>query len=169
MRASRTSSRWTIPPGPGSRSSRRPRGPGTLQSVAHLHRRAGFAAPWAVLKRDLPRRARSQHRTALEGRSQERRRHAGRRARIDPRRDGGRARAIGRPGADPGDLAVPDDLHAASAPRADDPVLAQPLRHLRRQGPEPGPDAAPERPCSARRRWAISAPWYPRSARIRPC
>ena len=58
----------------------------------------------------------------------------------------------------PGDLALPDDLHAAPAPRADDPVLAQPLRHLERQGPEHRADAAPERPAPRARPGRLPRP-----------
>ena len=101
-----------------------PERPWDAQSVAHLHRRAGFAAPWAVLKRDL---------------------HDGPSASIDRLLKGEPRGADGTPAAElestldamatelgpsadlvahPVHLAVPDDLHAPSASRADDPVLA---------------------------------------------
>ena len=64
--------------------------------------------------------------------------------RIDHRRDGRRARAVGRSRADSGDLALSHDLHASSAARADDAVLAQSFRDVKRQGPESRPHAAPE-------------------------
>ena len=118
--------------------------PGTWRRVAHLHRRAGFAAPWPVLQRDLREGPAASIDRLLKG---------------EPKAaTAARPPSSNRPSTpwppsshppadldpDSGDLAVPDDLHAPSAARADDPVLAQPLRHLERQGPEP------RRSCSAR-------------------
>ena len=169
MRASHRRARWTTPPGPGSRSSRRPTRPWDLASVAHLHRRAGFAAPWAVLERDLRDGPAASIERLLTGEAKSA--DGTPAAEFESTLDAMAAQlgALRRSGADPGHLAVPDDLHAASAPRADDPVLAQPLRHLDRQGPEPAPDAAAERPAPRRRPWATSAPCLRRSARTRPC
>ena len=52
----------------------------------------------------------------------------------------------GNGGGPPGLVAPPDGPHRPPAPRADDPVLAQPLRHQHPQGPPAGPDGAAERP-----------------------
>ena len=47
--------------------------PWDLEAVAHLHRRAGFAAPWAVLQRDLKDGPGHEHRPAARGRVRPRR------------------------------------------------------------------------------------------------
>ena len=110
---------------PSSRAGR----PWDLARVAHLHRRAGFAAPWAILQRDLKDGPAASVDRLLEGEA------TGPdgtpapefAALLDGRRPG---LAPSAPGPPAGDLALPDDLHRPPAPGADDPVLARPLRHV---------------------------------------
>ncbi len=85
--------------------------PWDLARVAHLHRRAGFAAPWAILQRDLKDgpdasvdRLLDGEPTSGDGQSA---------AEFDALLDEMAARlgSDASPDAAPGDLALPDDLH----------------------------------------------------------
>ena len=94
MRASHQSSRLDDPAWAWKPFEPTAARPWDCASVAHLHRRAGFAAPWTVLERDLRDGPAASIDRLLKGEAQERRRYAGRRAGIDPRCDDRPARAV---------------------------------------------------------------------------
>ena len=132
-----------------------------LASVAHLHRRAGFAAPWAVLQRDLQDGPAASIERLLEGEAR-----AG---------DGTPAAEF---------ESTLDAMAAQLGPSADLTRIQaiwlyrmiftpHPLRERmtlfwhnhfatsERQGPELRPDAAPERPAPLAGTGRLSAPWSP--------
>ena len=117
--------------------------PWDLRRVVHLHRRAGFAATWDELRRDLKDGPEASINRLLEGRS----RSCGvpdgfRRVRRPPGRPGaGRARAQSPQGL----VGLPHALRPGPADRAPDADVARPLRHQQPQGQRPGADAAAER------------------------
>ncbi len=146
-----------------------PARPWDLQAVAHLHRRAGFAAPWGTLQRDLK---------------------DGPAASIDRLLAGEPAAADGTPAAEfesfldamAGRLGATADLEGLQSIWLYRMVFTpHPLRERMTlfwhdhfatsmaKVNERRADAAAERPCSARRRSATSAPCCRRSARTRPC
>ena len=125
--------------------------PWDLRRVVHLHRRAGFAATWDELRRDLKDGPEASIDRLLEGKS----RSCGvpdglRRVRRPPGRPGaGRARAQSPQGL----VGLPHALRPGPADRAADADVARPLRHQQPQGQRPGADAAAERdPALARPR-----------------
>jgi len=136
--------------------------PGTFGGVVHLHRRAGFAATWNEIQRDLKRRPRSVNQPA-PGREVPIPRHPRgfRRVRRPPGRAGaGRARAQ-----PPQGWWVYRMLFGAGpADRAPDALVARPLRHQQPQGQRPDPDAAAERDPAL----ALPRPVRPVAARDAP-
>ena len=137
-----------------------PTDPWGLKWAGHLYRRAAFGGSWPELKAAVKAGPDATIERLFAGGPGQ--------AEFDQLMD---AVAPGRPipasraspNADPfgvdleGLVAAPDDPHPAPAPGADDPVLAQPLRHQHRQGPAAGPDARPEPAAPRSTPWASSA------------
>ena len=121
-----------------------PEAPWDLRRVVHLHRRAGFAASWDEIQRDLEDGPEASIDRLLKARPATGCARA-RGVRADRRRPGrGRGR-LQRPGTAQGVVVLPDALLPRPARRAADPDVAQPLRHQQPQGRRPVGHAAPER------------------------
>ena len=141
--------------------------PWDLGRVVHLHRRAGFAATWDEIRRDLADGPEPSIGRLLAGTSappgrpgtlREARRHLGRR----------RHR---RPGTAQGVVGLPHALRARPAGRAADAHVARPFRHQQPQGQRPRRHAAAERdvppPCPRRRSASCSERRRPRPGAAR--
>ena len=118
--------------------------PWNLRRVVHLHRRAGFAATWDELQRDL-KDGPEEHRPAAEG-------PGPRGVPEDFATFADRLAAAAPPIQPPqGLVGLPHALRPRPAGRALDLHVARPLRHQQPQGQRPGRDAAAERDSSAAR------------------
>ena len=128
--------------------SAEPAGPWDLERAWTLRRRAGFAATWDELQRDLT-AARTRRRPRAGGQC----RAEGVPAdfRLDRRPPGRLGRGVVRRPPAQGVVGLPHALRARPAGRAADPDVAQPLRHQQPQGRRPRRHAAAERDCSAAR------------------
>ena len=141
--------------------------PWNLERAWTLRRRAGFAATWAELERDLAdgpdagRRPRARRHVPDRGRP---RRTSTRR----PTCSATRPRLVRRAAA-PGVVALPDALHARPAARAADADVARPLRHQPAQGRRRRGDARAERDVPPPRAAARSATCCARCSATRPC
>ena len=119
--------------------------PWNLRRVVHLHRRAGFAANWADLQRDLAEGPEKSIGRLLNGRCEPLGGASPEEFERTSTLLADSAVAAGELGASEGLVVLPDALLARSAGRAADPDVAQPLRHRQFQGRRPGRHAAPER------------------------
>ena len=123
--------------------------PWNLERAWTLRRRAGFAATWRELERDVSRRPGPGRRQGARGRMPERRGSGRVRPYGGPARRRGRGR-LGRPQA-PGVVALPGAVHARPALRTAHADVARPLRDQPAQGGRRRRDARAERDVSAPR------------------
>ena len=121
--------------------------PWDLRRVVHLHRRAGFAATWDELQRDLKDGPEASIDRLLDGKS--RTAASPTTSSRSPTLLADAAVAAERPGAAQGVVGLPHALRPRPAGRAADAAVAQPLRHQQPQGRRPRRHAAAERRCSA--------------------
>ncbi len=141
--------------------------PWDLRRVVHLHRRAGFAATWDEIQRDLKDGPEASIDRLLEGKARARGVPDGfRRVRRPPGRPGaGRARAQSPQGL----VGLPHALRPGPADRAADADVARPLRHQQPQGQRPGADAPAERDAALARPRPRSAGCCTRCSATRRC
>ena len=135
--------------------------PWNLRRVVHLHRRAGFAATWEELQRDLKDGPPSVDQPAPGGEVPILRHLRGfRRVRRPPGRPGARRARLRSP---QGLVGLPHALWPGPADGAPHSPLARPLRHQQRQGRQLDLDATAERDHAR----ALPGPF--RSAFCAPC
>ena len=118
------------------------RAPWNLRRVVHLHRRAGFAATWGEIQRDLKDGPQASLARVLAGKAATEGVPAEFGKTADLLGVGGR---LGRSRTTQGVVDLPDDVRARPALRAAGAPVAQPFRHEQSQGAEPGAHAAAER------------------------
>ena len=119
----------------GALSSPTPIAPWDLRRVVHLHRRAGFAATWDELQRDLKDGPEASIDRLLEGKARSRGVPENFAAFADRLAD--LALAAPEPNRLKGWWVYPHALRPRPADRAADPDVARPLRHRQPQGQRP--------------------------------